>query len=44
MLERSGPVANALDSELCELREELERTRRERDILKKELAILSPQE
>jgi hypothetical protein len=35
MLARSGPVAKALDSQLSELREELQRTRRERDILKK---------
>ena len=40
----SGPVAEALDEEVRELREELARTRRERDILKKALAIFSQQE
>lgn len=44
ILARSGPEAKALDSQLSELREELQRTRRERDILKKALAILSQQE
>ena len=39
-----GPVAETLDSEVKELREELRRTQRERDILKKALAILSQQE
>lgn len=44
MLASSGPAAKALDSQLSELREELQRTRRERDILKKALAIFSQQE
>ena len=39
-----GPVAEALDDEVRQLREELQRTRRERDILKKALAIFSRQE
>lgn len=39
-----GPVAQTLDTEVRELREELQRTRRERDILKKALAIFSQQE
>jgi len=39
-----GPVAEALDDEVRLLREELQRTRRERDILKKALAIFSQQE
>lgn len=39
-----GPVAEALDDEVRQLREELHRTRRERDILKKALAIFSQQE
>lgn len=40
----SGPVAESLDSEVRELRDELRRTQRERDILKKALGILSQQE
>lgn len=44
ILTRSGPAAKALDSQVIELREELQRTRRERDILKKALAIFSQQE
>ena len=44
LLTRSGPAAQALDSQVLELREELHRTRRERDILKKALAIFSQQE
>lgn len=44
MLASSGPATKALDSQLSELREELQRTRRERDILKKALAIFSQQE
>lgn len=44
ILARSGPAANALDSQVLELREELQRTRRERDILKKALSIFSQQE
>ena len=43
-LARSGPAAQVLDSQVAELREELQRTRRERDILKKALAIFSQQE
>jgi transposase len=39
-----GPVAQTLDHELKTLREELKRTQRERDILKKALGILSQQE
>ncbi len=39
-----GPVAETLDKEVSELREQLRQTRRERDILKKALAILSQQE
>jgi transposase-like protein len=37
-------AAKALDSQLSELREELQRTRRERDILKRALAIFSQEE
>lgn len=44
VLVRSGPAAKALDSQVLELREELQRTRRERDILKKALSIFSQQE
>lgn len=43
-LTRSGPAAQVLDSQVSELRDELVRTRRERDILKKALAIFSQQE
>jgi transposase len=43
-LARSGPAAQVLDSQVTELRDELVRTRRERDILKKALAIFSQQE
>jgi transposase len=43
-LAQSGPAATTLDSQVRELREELQRTRRERDILKKALAIFSQQE
>lgn len=39
-----GPVTETLDKEVSELREQLRRTQRERDILKKALAILSQQE
>jgi transposase len=39
-----GPVAEALDDEVRQMREELHRTKRERDILKKALAIFSQQE
>ncbi len=44
ILTQSGPAAASLDSQVRELREELQRTRRERDILKKALAIFSQQE
>jgi len=44
LVAEGGPVAETLDSEVQELREELRRTQRERDILKKALAILSQQE
>jgi len=44
LIDQSGPVAEALDDEVRQLREELQRTRRERDILKKALAIFSQQE
>lgn len=44
LVAEGGPVAETLDSEVKELREELRRTQRERDILKKALAILSQQE
>jgi transposase-like protein len=43
-LSRGGPEAQVLDSQVSELRDELVRTRRERDILKKALAIFSQQE
>jgi len=43
-LTRSGPAARVLDTQVTELRDELQRTRRERDILKKALAIFSQQE
>ena len=44
ILAESGPEAETLDHQVRELREELQRTRRERDILKKALAIFSQQE
>ena len=44
LIDESGPVAEALDDEVRQLREELQRTRRERDILKKALAIFTQQE
>lgn len=44
LVAEGGPVAETLDSEVKELRDELRRTQRERDILKKALAILSRQE
>lgn len=44
ILAKSGPAAKALDSQVLELREELQRTKRERDILKKALSIFSQQE
>lgn len=39
-----GPAIEALDSQVRELRDELQRTRKERDILKNALAIFSQQE
>ena len=44
LVSQGGPVAEALDDEVRQLREELQRTRRECDILKKALAIFSQQE
>jgi transposase len=41
---QSGPIAETLDAEMRELRGELLRTQRERDILKKALSIFSRQE
>ena len=41
LLEDSGPAATALDSRVHQLEEELRRVERERDILKKALAIFS---
>ena len=38
---RSGPAARTLDDRVAQLQEELRRVERERDILKKALAILS---
>ena len=40
-LEKSGPVASSLESRVRELETELRRVERERDILKKALAIFS---
>lgn len=44
MLARSGPVTAALDDQVTQLRDELQRTRRECDILKRALAIFRQQE
>ncbi len=44
LVAEGGPVAEALDDEVQQLREELHRTKRERDILKKALSIFSQQE
>lgn len=44
LVAEGGPVTETLDKEVSELREQLRRTQRERDILKKALAILSQQE
>ncbi len=44
ILAQGGPTAQTLDSQASDLQEELQRTRRERDILKKALAIFSQQE
>lgn len=41
MLSESGPAATTLDSRVRQLEEELRRVERERDILKKALAIFS---
>jgi len=41
LLLESGPAATALDSRVNQLEEELRRVERERDILKKALAIFS---
>jgi transposase len=38
---RGGPAARSLDDKVSQLQEELRRVERERDILKKALAILS---
>ena len=40
-LEASGPAAGKLEARVCQLEEELRRVGRERDILKKALAIFS---
>ena len=44
LVAEGGAVAETLDHEVKVLREELQRTQRERDILKEALAILSRQE
>lgn len=44
LIAEGGVVAESLDVEVKELREELRRTQRERDILKKALGILSQHE
>lgn len=41
LLERSGPAAASLEQRVHQLEEELHRVERERDILKKALAIFS---
>jgi transposase len=41
LIAQGGPVTETLDGEVKSLREELRRTQRERDILKKALGILS---
>ena len=43
-LDESGPVASALDARVMQLEVELRRVERERDILKKALAIFSRSE
>ncbi len=40
-LETAGPAATKLETRVCQLEEELRRVERERDILKKALAIFS---
>ena len=42
-LHRAGPAARTLDDRVAQLEEDLRRVERERDILKKALAILSRQ-
>ena len=42
-LRRAGPAARTLDDRVAQLEEDLRRVERERDILKKALAILSRQ-
>ena len=44
LVAESGPLAETLEADVGQLRAELQRTRRERDILKKALAIFSRQE
>ena len=41
LLEQSGPAAATLENRVCQLENELRRVERERDILKKALAIFS---
>jgi transposase len=41
LLEESGPAATAMDARIHELEEDFRRVERERDILKKALAIFS---
>jgi transposase len=41
ILQESGPAATAMDARIHELEDELRRVERERDILKKALAIFS---
>ena len=43
LLRRAGPAARTLGDRVAQLEEELRRVERERDILKKALAILSRQ-
>jgi transposase len=43
LLHRAGPAARSLGDRVAQLEEELRRVERERDILKKALAILSRQ-
>lgn len=43
ILQQAGPAASALDSRLQELQDRLRRVERERDVLKKALAIFSQQ-
>ena len=41
LVKESGPAAATLENRVCQLEEELRRVERERDILKKALAIFS---